>query len=286
MTDAAHGTVLVTGTSSGIGLATAVAAARAGFTTVATVRDVDRAVALRDAVARAQVKVDILRLDVTDADSVETGVRTVVERYGRLDALVNNAGVGHLGTVELTPLADLRAVMEVDFFGAVAMTRAAMPHLRASGGRVITIGAVRGVIGQPFNEAYSAAKFAVEGFMEALAPVAARVGVRVSIVEPGAVDLTSFADNAGGGDFPALIAAAGPYEPALRAYGDWVAGQLDLPVQTPPDIAEVVLRALTDPEPPFRIPTNDWARGYLGLKLADHDGMLVQAMTRRWVSPQ
>ncbi len=214
MTDGPQRTVLVTGTSSGIGLAIAVAAARAGFRTVATVRDLENAVALRDAVARANVEVCVVRLDVTDEASVTECVRGVMADHGRLDALVNNAGVGHLGTIELDSMAAVRAVMEVNFFGAVAMSRAAMPHLRATRGRLITVGAVRGVVGQPFNEAYSAAKFAVEGFMESLAPVAATTGVRVSIVEPGAVDDTSFAANAGV-DFPALIAAAGAYREAI-----------------------------------------------------------------------
>src|SRR5215475_4407379 len=116
----------------------------------------------------------------------------------------------------------LRRSMEVNFFGVITMSRAAMPHLRATRGRVVTISSVRGVIGQPFNEAYSAAKFAVEGFMEALAPVAAEVGVRVSLIEPAAVLDTAFITNARP-DPAAMLASAGPYGPAYQAYRGWVA---------------------------------------------------------------
>jgi NAD(P)-dependent dehydrogenase (short-subunit alcohol dehydrogenase family) len=179
-------TVLVTGASSGIGLATAIAAGRAGLLPIGTVRRPDGDLALREAAEKAGVCVDVVTLEVTDPDSVAACVRSVIALHGRLDAVVNNAGVAGLApTVELSTMESLRAVMEVNFFGVVALTRAAMPHLRTTGGRLVTISSVRGVIGQPFHEGYSAAKFAVEGFMEALAPVAAQVGVTVSLVETG-----------------------------------------------------------------------------------------------------
>src|SRR3954468_6156117 len=206
--------VLITGTSTGIGLATAVRAARAGFRTVATLRDPARADRLRE----AGVDLDIRPLDVTDATSVRAAFEGVLADYGRLDVLVNNAGAGHVGTLEQEPLSALRDTMEVNFFGVAEATKAAMPALRASGGRLITVTSVGGVIGQPFNEAYCAAKFAVEGLLESLAPVAALVGVDVCIVEPGAVS-TRFVANVGV-DPAALIANSGPYAPALRAYLD------------------------------------------------------------------
>src|SRR6476660_8204621 len=162
--------VVVTGASSGVGLATAVAAARAGFTAVGTVRDRRGEDALRSAARDAGVAVDVRRLEVTDQASVDTCVQGVVDTYGRVDALVNNAGVANSSpTLEMSTMEQLRAQMEVNFFGVVAVSRSVMPWLRATRGRLVTVGSVRGVVGQPFNEAYSAAKFAVEGFMEALA---------------------------------------------------------------------------------------------------------------------
>lgn len=278
-------TVLITGASSGIGLASAIAAAEAGLTTIATVRDPNRAFNLREAASNAGVSLDVIPLDVTDPESISSCVRAVMDRHGSLDALVNNAGVaGTNPTLELSDPADLRSNMEVNFFGVVAMSRAAMPHLRAGGGRLITISSVRGVIGQPFNEGYSAAKFAVEGFMEALAPVAAQVGVTVSLIEPAAVLDTEFVNNSPGPDVATLLAEAGPYEPAFRAYREWVQTGAIEGAQTARDVAEVVLRTLTEDRPAFRIQTSAYARRYVSRKLTDPDGGVIQAMTRSWLS--
>ena len=207
---------LITGTSSGIGLSSAVAAAAHGFTTVATLRDSTKDGALRAAAEAAGVTLDIRPLDVVDPDSISACIAGVVADHGTLDVLVNNAGRGFVGTIEQVTMEEMRAVMEVNFFGVVATTKAAMPHLRASRGRVITVTSVGGVVGQPFNEAYCAAKFAVEGFMESLAPVAATVGVHVAVVEPGPVR-TEFVNNVGV-DVDKLFAGAGEYTPALQAY--------------------------------------------------------------------
>jgi NAD(P)-dependent dehydrogenase (short-subunit alcohol dehydrogenase family) len=276
-------TVLITGASSGIGLATAIAAAQAGLTTVATVRRPDGDLALREAAEKAGTCVDVITLEVTDPLSVEKCIRSVIAMHGRLDALVNNAGVAAISpTCELSTMDGLRASMEVNFFGVVAMTRAAMRHLRATGGRLVTISSVRGVIGQPFNEAYSAAKFAVEGFMEALAPVAAEVGVTVSLVEPAAVLDTAFITNAHP-DPAAMLDAAGPYRPAYAAYRGWVATGAVESAQLARDVADVVVRVLTDDRPAFRVQTSDYARRYVARKLADVDGRAIQTLTRSWL---
>ncbi|MEV0190228.1 SDR family NAD(P)-dependent oxidoreductase [Kitasatospora purpeofusca] len=275
--------VLITGTSSGIGLAAAVAAAGAGFRVVATMRDTGRSGRLTKAAEAAGVadRIEIARLDVTDAGSVAACLADVVARYGRLDAVVNNAGSGRVGTVEQDGLAPVREVMEVNFFGVVEVTRAAMPHLRASGGRVVTVTSVGGVVGQPFNEAYCAAKFAVEGFMESLAPVAATVGVTVTVVEPGAVASEFVASQ--GIDLPALLAAAGPYAPALDAYAARTRTAFDQ-AQSAEGAAASIATALTDERPPFRVQTSDRARAFVGAKLADLDGSAVQGITTGWVA--
>ncbi|MYX95928.1 SDR family NAD(P)-dependent oxidoreductase [Streptomyces sp. SID486] len=275
-------TVLITGTSSGIGLAAAVAAARAGWRTVATLRDTERAGALRRAAAEAGVELDIRQLDVTDEASVTAAVNGVLADHGRLDAVVNNAGAGHLGTLENDAMDDIRKVMEVNFFGVLTVSKAALPHLRATGGRLITVTSVGGVVGQPFNEAYCAAKFAVEGYMESLAPVARSLGVGVSVVEPGAV-ATEFVNNIGV-DLASDI-DAGPYTAALHSYIDRTAEQfLDGSAQTPAGAAEAVMEALDSDRPAFRLQTTDWARGFVGTKLRDTDGSAVQNLTGSWIA--
>ncbi|MFF3603737.1 SDR family NAD(P)-dependent oxidoreductase [Streptomyces sp. NPDC002463] len=279
---ASEKTVLITGTSSGIGLATAVAAARAGWTTIATMRDTGKAEALLKAAAEHAVadRIRVKRLDVADADSIAACLDEVIAEHGRLDALVNNAGAAQVGTIEQMSLDDVRATMEVNFFGVVATTRAALPHLRASRGRVITVTSVGGAVGQPFNEAYCAAKFAVEGFMQSLAPVADTVGVDVTVVEPGAV-ASEFVSNLGL-DVPALLAAAGPYAPALNAYIARTQKSFGN-AQTPFEAAAPIIEALTAEHPPFRVQTSDWAREFVGTTLTDLDGSAVQTLTRAWL---
>ncbi len=276
------GIVLITGTSSGIGLATTVAAARAGWRTIATMRDLSRADSLRSALTVAGVidLVDIRQLDVTDPDSVDTCIDRVVADFGRLDAIVNNAGSGHVGTLEQDTIDEVRAVMEVNFFGVLRVTRAALPHLRAASGRVVTVTSVGGVIGQPFNEAYCAAKFAVEGFMESLAPVAASVGVRVIVVEPGAV-ASEFVTNTGADSADAD--AFGPYADALRAYLERTRTAF-ADAQTPDSAAASIVTALTSESATFRVQTSDRAQAFAGVKLADLNGSAVQNLTGSWLA--
>jgi len=274
---------IVTGTSSGIGLATAVLAARSGFRVVATVRELSRADDLHAAASDAGVSVDVRRLELTDPASIEECVAGVVASYGRLDALVNNAGVANANpTLELSDPDVLRRGFEVNVFGVIEVCRQAMPHLRAAGGRMVTVGSVRGVVGQPFNEGYSAAKFALEGFMEALAPTAAAVGVSVSMVEPAAVLDTRFVASSGL-DPVALLASSGPYTEAFLAYRDFVASGAVDGAQTSAEVAEVIVSALLAERPAFRIATSPTAERYVAVKLADVDGSVVQARTRSWV---
>ena len=275
-------TVLITGTSTGIGLEIAVGAARAGWRAVATMRDVTRAERLRAAADAAGVAdlVEVRRLDVVDQAAAAACVADVVAAHGRLDAVVNNAGAGHVGTIEQERIDEVRAVMEVNFFGVLHVTQAALPHLRATRGRLVTVTSVGGVVGQPFNEAYCAAKFAVEGFMESLAPVAATVGVSVTVVEPGAV-ASEFVANVGL-DREAAVARAGAYGPALRAYLERSAAAFAT-AQSPADAAAAVVATLTDPEPAPRVQTSTAARHFVGIKLTDLDGLAVTATTAGWL---
>jgi NAD(P)-dependent dehydrogenase (short-subunit alcohol dehydrogenase family) len=273
--------LLITGTSSGIGLESAIAAARAGYTTVATMRDLDRSEPLRKAAAEAGVTLVIRRLDVTDHASVDACVGAVADAYGHLDVLVNNAGIGNtFATIETCPMDEFRRNIEVNFFGTVAVTKAALPHLRASRGRIVTMGSTRGLIAQPFNEGYSSSKFAVEGFMESLAPTAAGMGVTLVMVEPGPVS-SNFGANTGV-TWDSLMTDAGPYAEVLEPYLKWVQRTGWPGIQTPAEVAAVVMRAVTEPEPPFRIMTSQWAEDYSRIKLADADGVTVQTMARSW----
>lgn len=275
---------LVTGTSSGIGLSTAVALARAGFSVVATMRDLEKASALRERAASDGVGLDIFSLDVADPASIDACVSTVIERHGRIDLLVNNAGAGHLGSLEQTTLEECRGVLDVNFFGIWNTTRAVLPHMRVAGrGRIISLSSVGGIIGQPFNDAYCAAKFAVEGMMESLAPVLLRFGIHVSLVEPGAVNtsfVASVSDKASG----LLGAEDDPYRKILMAYLGATREAFD-GGQTGDDVAEVIVKAATDDEPHFRYQTSAVARAVAKAKFADPDGDLPLEFGGRRLPP-
>jgi NAD(P)-dependent dehydrogenase (short-subunit alcohol dehydrogenase family) len=274
--------VLVTGTSTGIGLSVAITAALAGWQVVATVRRPGSDEELRVAadVAGVASEIEVRMLDITDASAAASIVHDVARTYGRLDAVVNNAGAGHVGTVEEDSIDAIRRVMDVNYFGVVNVTKPAMPHLRASRGTVVTVSSVGGVVGQPFNEAYCAAKFAVEGMMESLRPVAAAVGVQVVIVEPGAV-ATSFVDNVGVGD--AAVDASGPYAEAFDHYIERTRGAF-ANAQTAQGVADVIVGALLAEDVPLRLQSSDGATAFAGTKLRDLDGSAVTAMTSAWVA--
>ncbi len=175
---------LVTGASAGIGRASADRLARRGWTVVGASRRTPQAVAWQSLV-----------MDVDDDESVATGVQEVVARHGRIDAVVTAAGWGLSGPAETTPLEQARAQLETNFWGTVRVVREVLPHMRESGGgRVVLIGSLGGLIGLPFQAYYSASKYALEGFGEALAYEVAPFGITVTLVEPGNA-VSDFTDN-------------------------------------------------------------------------------------------
>lgn len=179
--------VLITGCSSGFGLETAVAAARVGWQVFATMRHLDRRDRLEEAARRAGVTVDILRLDVHDPESIDTAVAEVVERGGGvLDAVVHNAGIADAGFFEDAPDEQVRGVLETNFFGVLALTRAVLPVMRAQGrGRIVVVSSAAGFTGQPGLSAYVASKWALEGWAESLAIEVAGFGIDIVLIEPG-----------------------------------------------------------------------------------------------------
>ncbi|GAB2546264.1 SDR family NAD(P)-dependent oxidoreductase [Brachybacterium huguangmaarense] len=271
-------TILVTGTSSGMGLHTAVELASRGCDVVATVRSEGRADVLREAARGRGVELDVRILEVTDHDAGRALVDAVVHDHGRLDVLVNNAGRGCVGTAEDLSMKTIREQLEVNYLSVVALTRAALPHMRAQGsGTILTVTSVGGAVGQPFADAYCGAKLAVEGFMQSLAPVALAHGVRVGVIEPAAVatEFVGSVERAGGED--------SPYAAQLQAYLDRTAGAF-----AAAQSAESAAVAITDAAPAeeyrFRHKTGEAARAFAGRSLAGLDGSAVLAMTSTWIA--
>jgi NAD(P)-dependent dehydrogenase (short-subunit alcohol dehydrogenase family) len=279
---------VVTGTSSGIGLHTAVALAAQGITVVATLRDPESSGALLAAATAADVRLDVRALDVTDEAARRRLVDEVLATYGQIDILINNAGRGSVASLEQLTMADLQAQLDVNYLGVAGLTKLVLQPMRLAGtGRIVTVTSVGGAVGQPFADAYCAAKFAVEGLMQSLAPVVARFGIGVSVVEPGAV-ASDFVANVDGVLTPhheptvPTTAADDPYAGMLQSY---VARSRTAfaAAQSPAEAALVIAEAATTATPKFRWQTSLGAAAFVGLSVADLDGSRVLEQTSTWV---
>ena len=185
-------TVLITGCSTGIGKLAAKTFHANGWNVVATMRtpEKERELTQLDGVL-------VTKLDVTDGASIEAAVGETLERFGTIDALVNNAGYGGHGLLEQVPEADVRAMFDTNVFGLMNTTRAVLPHMRRQkDGCIVNVTSMAGVVALPGETSYCASKWAVEGFTEALAWECKLLGIRVHSVAPGAYLQTAFDDNA------------------------------------------------------------------------------------------
>jgi NAD(P)-dependent dehydrogenase (short-subunit alcohol dehydrogenase family) len=270
--------VVVTGATSGIGLAAAAAFAAAGDTVVATHRGSAPPAALAAAVTAAEGRIHALELDVGNEQSCQGAIESVMSQHGHIDVLVNNAGVGYVATLEQLTIDDLRHSMEVNFFGVARLTKAVLPSMRARrSGRVIAVTSLGGTLGQPFNDAYCAAKFAVEGLFESLYPVEARFGVFTSIVEPGPV-ATAFRSNSirpspgEESEFTELLAC---YDAIMRG-GEGRA-------QSPEGAAQVIVGVSREERPLLRYQTSNFTTKLASLKLSDLTGEQVTSFTAGWL---
>lgn len=236
---------LITGANSGFGRAFADAAIAQGDVVVAAARRVET---LDDLVAAHPDQVDAVALDVTDTAAIDTVVRDVAERHGRIDVLVNNAGRTHVGSVEETDDAELRSLFDVHLFGPAALTRAVLPHMRARrSGAIVQLSSVGGQMSMAGFGAYSATKFALEGLSEALAAEVRPLGIDVLIVEPGAFRTSLFGNRSMSAD-------------GIADYADTVGGTRTY-VETgggtqpgdPAKAAAAVLKALDADRTPLRL---------------------------------
>ncbi len=180
--------IFITGSSTGIGLAAAVAFGRAGHDVYATMRNPDRAPELASIAAKERLPIKILPMDVDNDASVGKAIAGVLAESGRIDVLVNNAGIAVTGPVEELPLAEFRRVMETNYFGALRCIQAVVCGMRERrSGHIINVSSIQGRISIPSYAAYAASKWALEAASEALAQETKSFGIKVSIVEPGMI---------------------------------------------------------------------------------------------------
>ncbi|MFI0772936.1 oxidoreductase [Streptomyces sp. NPDC021218] len=236
---------LVTGASSGFGRAITEAAVAAGDVVVASARRVD---ALADLVAAHPGQVEAVPLDVTDTAGIEATVRDVVDRHGRIDVLVNNAGRSHVGAAEETTDAELRSLSDLHFFGPAALVRSVLPHMRARrSGAIVQMSSVGGQMSFAGFSAYSATKFALEGFSEALADEVRPLGIKVLIVEPGAFRTSLMGNISASEEIADYAETVGPTRRMTQTAGGTEPGD-------PAKAAAAILAALDAEKTPLHLP--------------------------------
>jgi len=271
--------ILVTGTSTGLGIAIAVQAAQAGNIVYATMRNTEKRGSLDDAARKAGVTLDVLQLDVQDSASVSAAVDAVIQKQGRIDVLINNAGMGYARSLEQADEADVQRVLDINYMGVVRCTKAVIPHMRkARAGHVINISSVGGLVGQPFNEIYCGAKFAVEGLTESMASyITPSFGINFTAIEPGGI-ASEFANTV-----LAQIAQTGgmledEYLPILQKYISGSQRRQDTGIyQTADEVAEVVMQVMSMGQPPVRTRTSEWSEAFTKLRTGlDPDGRKQQ----------
>jgi NAD(P)-dependent dehydrogenase (short-subunit alcohol dehydrogenase family) len=230
-------TVLITGTSSGLGRATAKHFHDQGWNVVATMRTPERESELVQ-LPRALVT----RLDVQDPRSIESAVQAGLERFERIDALVNNAGYGAYGPLEVTSLDTIRRQFDVNVLGLLATTRALLPHFRANrSGTIVNVSSMGGRVTFPLGTLYHGTKFAVEGLSEALSFELAPLGVRVKIIEPGGIKTDFGGRSLEFSNDPPLS----EYQPLVQSLFNVLGPMLEL--ASPPElVAAAVYAATTD----------------------------------------
>jgi NAD(P)-dependent dehydrogenase (short-subunit alcohol dehydrogenase family) len=178
--------VIVTGSSSGIGLESALLLARNGYITYATMRSPEKDTSIKTAVQKEGLPIRVVQLDVTDDNSVKNAVDHIISEAGRIDVLVNNAGYGLGGALEDLSMEEIKSQYETNLFGLIRVTQAVLPTMRKqSSGRIVNLSSGAGIFGYPGGSAYVSTKFAVEGLSESIAYELEPFGIKVILIEPG-----------------------------------------------------------------------------------------------------
>jgi NAD(P)-dependent dehydrogenase (short-subunit alcohol dehydrogenase family) len=234
---------LVTGSSSGIGLETALALARDGYYTFASMRNIGKAGELEHAAKKEKLSIEVIELDVDKEESIISAIKKVIEKNGRLDVLVNNAGYGQFGCTEDVSIDDFRKQFETNFFSVVRIIQEVAPIMRKqSSGNIINISSVAGKIGFPGSTAYISSKFALEGLGECLRYELGQFGIKTTLIEPGVIK-TDF--------FNSMKVSESKSDPKYKTLTDNILAGLKMMVEmgTPPSqVADVVMKAIHDDE--------------------------------------
>ena len=234
---------VVTGSSSGIGYETALALARDGFYTFATMRNTSKASEIQEAAKKEKLKIDVIELDVDKEESIKSAIDKIISEKNRVDVLVNNAGYMVFGCVEDVPLNDFRQQFETNFFSIVRIIQEVAPIMRKQGsGTIVNISSVVGRMGLPGSSAYISTKFALEGLTECLRYELGQFGIKITLIEPGVIK-TNF--------FSSMKKVEPKSDPRYKELTEKILSGLKMMVEMgthPSEVAKVVIKAINDKE--------------------------------------
>lgn len=281
--------ILITGASTGIGFETALLLAGEGHRVYATMRNPGNGDLLLQEAKKRGLDLKILQLDVQDDASISNCISQILKDEKTIDVLINNAGAGFIRTMEQATMEEIHQVMDVNFYGVIRCSKAVLPVMRKQrSGHIINISSIGGLVGQPVNEIYCAAKFALEGLTESIASyMKPYFGINVSLIEPGGVitefgnSLTKYFEDTGG-------VKDDEYKPLVQTYMDYRATFTpevkERTFQKPKQIAAVILHCINDPEPKLRYLTSEGAAAFTKLKSGlDPDGEGIKVQVRKGI---
>ena len=254
--------VIVTGSSSGIGLESALLLARNGYITYATMRSPEKDTSIKTAVQKEGLPIRVVQLDVTDDNSVKNAVDHIISEAGRIDVLVNNAGYGLGGALEDLSMEEIKSQYETNLFGLIRVTQAVLPTMRKQrSGRIVNLSSGAGIFGYPGGSAYVSTKFAVEGLSESIAYELEPFGIKVILIEPGFIRT----------NFTNAMAVAKKAQDPTSPYSELMqkmmasASELAKNASTAELVANIILDAASNPDPRLRYlagkDVESWAAG-------------------------
>ncbi|XP_046855679.1 retinol dehydrogenase 8-like [Xenia sp. Carnegie-2017] len=275
--------VLVTGTSAGLGLSTVQVLAKQTdkkFKVYASMRKTSKRDELLEKTAGCR-NVVVIEMDVCSEDSVNAAVKEILEKEGRIDVVVNNAGIGWSGILEVQPWESITSIYDTNVYGVLRVIRAVVPSMKKNKkGRIINISSVAGLHNNPFMTVYGSANCAVEGITDSLAPELASFNVHIATIQPGVIKtraLSQFAFNSGqlADDDPSKLLG----EKYLKARGALILNQ----AQTPEEVAEYILKAITDENPQPHYMTSEAFEEFVKSKYRDLTGRIPFEMSKTFL---
>jgi len=262
-------TVLITGASSGFGKETAKLFQKKGWNVIASMRSDEEEQELKNL-----ENVLVVQLDVQDTGSIKTAVKAGAEKFGKIDALINNAGYAVMGIFEQTTEEQIKNQFDVNVFGMMRVTQAVLPFMRKNGkGAIVNISSIAGVVGFPFASIYESSKFAVEGFSEALHFELFKLGIKVSIIEPGSAK-TNF------GNAKEMVPnGIEEYKPLINAfYGNYPKKTATFTNASPADVATTIYKAATDEGSKLRYAVGEDCQFFIDTKLKNTEKTYLEAI--------